>query len=105
VCLQKTTAGEETVEAKKAFEKHAATLGITVERCHADNGVLADNLSRKATHKKRQQLAFCGVNAHFQNGVAEKRMRDLSELAQTMLIHANRRWPDAVNHHLWPCAL
>jgi len=55
--------------------------------------------------KKRQQLAFCGFNACFQNGVAEKQIRDLSKLACTMLIHANRRWPSAINHHLWPCAL
>jgi hypothetical protein len=27
------------------------------------------------------------------------------ELARTMLIHSNRRWPSAVNHYLWPYAL
>jgi hypothetical protein len=50
-------------------------------------------------------LSFCGINAHWQNGVAEKCIHDLTELAQTMLIHANWHWPSAVNHYLWPYTL
>ena len=105
VHLQKSTSAAETIEAKKAFEDIAATHGVQVRRYHADNGVFADNAFRKAVQQDRQSLTFCAANAHFQNGIAEKRIRDLSELARTMLIHANRRWPNAVDHHLWPYAL
>jgi hypothetical protein len=31
----------------------------------------------KAVKKQPQTISFCGVNAHFQNGVAEKIIRDL----------------------------
>jgi hypothetical protein len=48
---------------------------------------------------------LCGVNAHFQNGIAEKRIRDLTERARTSLLHGMNRWPSAVNIHLWPYAL
>ena len=103
--LQKSTGAIETVEAKKAFEAMAATHGVRVRQYHADNGIFADNAFRKAVHDEHQRLTFCGVNAHFQNGVAEKRIRDITEQARTMLIHANRRWSDAITHHLWPYAL
>ena len=45
------------------------------------------------------------VNAHFQSGVAERRIRDLQETAQACLLHAQHRWKEAVNSHLWPYAV
>ena len=48
---------------------------------------------------------FAGVNAHHQNGVAERRIRTLQEMARTMLIHANKRWPDSITTNLWPYAI
>jgi hypothetical protein len=45
------------------------------------------------------------VNAHFQNGIAEKRIRDLQEPARKQLLHAKARWPAAVTTNLWPYAL
>ena len=105
VHLQKSTGAEETVEAKEAFELIAETHGVTVQHYHADNGVFADNKFRQAVREKSQGLSFCGVNAHWQNGRAEKRIRDLVEHARTILIHANRRWPSAISHHLWPYAI
>ena len=54
---------------------------------------------------KRQGLTFAGVNAHHQNGIAERRIRSLQELARAMMIHAKHRWPKAVEANLWPCAV
>ncbi len=64
-----------------------------------------DNAFRQACHEARQQLTFCGVNAHFQNGIAERCIRDLSESARKQLLHARARWPQAVHFALWPYAL
>jgi hypothetical protein len=52
-----------------------------------------------------QTVSFYGVGAHHQNGIVEKRIRDLQDLARASLIHAIRRWPDAITTHLWPYAL
>ena len=49
--------------------------------------------------------ACCGVNAHSQNGVAEKRIRDLQEQARTMLLFAVHKWPKMLSMALWPYAL
>lgn len=48
---------------------------------------------------------FCGVNTHFQNGIAEKAIQDLQEQAWKQLLHAKARWPEVVHLLLWPYAL
>ena len=105
VHLQKSTSAEETIQAKEAFERFAASHGTKVLHYHADNGIFADNKFKEHVFRNGQTLSFCGVNAHFQNGIAERKIRELQEHARTMLIHANRRWPSAVNTNLWPYAL
>jgi hypothetical protein len=50
-------------------------------------------------------MSYVGVNAHHQNGIAERKIRELQELARTILIHANARWSDSVTATLWPYAI
>ena len=105
VHLQKSTSALETVEAKDAFERYTASHGAYIHHYHADNGCFADNMFRQAVARKGQTLSFCGVNAHFQNGVAERRIRELQDHARCMLIHAQKRWSTAITTNLWPYAL
>merc|ERR1712127_939813 len=55
--------------------------------------------------KLNQQLDFCGVDAHHQNGVAERAIRTIIESARTMLLHAMTKWPSKVTFDLWPFAV
>ena len=96
---------EETVAAKREFERHASELGVAILHYHADNGRFCDNAFRAACKQGGQRLSFCGVNAHFQNSRAEKAIRDLSESARKQLLHAQARWPSAIHLSLWPYAL
>ena len=105
VHLQQSTSAEETLQAKLAFERCAAQHGVVIKHYHVDNGIFADSKFTQAVEEAGQTLSFCGVNAHHANGVAERRIRELQDRARTVLIHANRRWPAAINAHLWPCAL
>jgi hypothetical protein len=105
VYLQKSTSAAETVEAKKAFERYAKVHGVQVRHYHADNGIFAEAEFRKAVEVDQQSISYCAVNAHHQNGKAEKKIRDLQELARTMLLHAKQRWPNAVTSNLWPYAM
>ena len=52
-----------------------------------------------------QTITFCGVGAHHQNGIAERRIRDITENARTSLLHAAHRWPKAIAANLWPQAI
>jgi hypothetical protein len=103
--LQKSTSAEEAVEAKIAFERFASKVNVTIKSYQADNGRFAENKFMEAVKEAGQTITFCGVNAHFQNAVAERRIRTLQDQARTMLIHAQHRWPKAIDAHLWPHAL
>lgn len=77
---------------------------MTVRHYHADNGWFADNAFMADVAKKGQTISFWGVNAHFQNGKAERRIRMLQDLARCQLLHAKARWPWAISMSLWPYA-
>ena len=105
VFLMQSMTSEETIRAKEAFERFASNHGVVIKQYHADNGRFKDNAFINHCNQSGQQLTFCGVNAHFQNGIAEKAIRDLSEAARKQLLFAKSRWPDAVDMSLWPYAL
>ena len=105
VYLQKTSNMKETLQAKEAFELYARLRGVIIRHYHADNGRLGEAGWMNNVKEQGQTITFCGANAHHQNGVAEKRIRDLQEAARTALIHAKQRWQDAIDSYLWPYAL
>jgi hypothetical protein len=96
---------EETMEAKRAFEHFAKQHGVRILHYHCNNGHFADNAFKNSCSSKGQRLTFCGVNAHFQNGIAEKAIRDVRESAWKQLLHAPQCWPAAIHLALWPYAL
>jgi hypothetical protein len=96
---------DETIRAKQLFEAHAATFGVKILNYHADNGRFQDLGFKEDCDYKGQGLSFCGVNAHFQNGKAEKKIRDLQDATCTSLLHAIQKWPQVITIHLWPYAM
>jgi Reverse transcriptase (RNA-dependent DNA polymerase) len=105
VAIQKSTAADETIKAKMLFERNAQDQGIKVEAYHSDNGVFKSKAWQENCMSNGQGLTFAGVNAHHQNGRAERRIRELQDMARTMLIHAKHRWPTAITANLWPYAV
>ena len=105
VYLHKTCSAEETIEAKRAFEQYAENRGVKGQAYHADNGIFKAKKWVEECRQRKQDLAFAGVNAHHQNGIAERRIRELQETTRAMLIHATKRWPGVVTIHLWPYAI
>ncbi|KAL7478813.1 hypothetical protein ACHAW6_008183 [Cyclotella cf. meneghiniana] len=95
----------ETIKAKQAFERFAVDHGVRIKHYHADNGRFADNAFQQHCNEQQQTITYCSMNAHFQNGVAKRAIRDITEAAQTMLLHAKARWPSAVHLSLWPYAV
>jgi hypothetical protein len=85
---QMSASAEQMIKAKKAFERYAKAHGAQVLHYHADNGILSSKDFMNEVVRCGQSILFCAVNAHHQNGRAEKRIRDLQDAARTMLIHA-----------------
>ena len=104
VHTQESTTGAETVEAKEAFERFAARHHVKIKHYHCDNGIFAGTKFRASVLRANQTISFCGVNAHHQNGIAERRIQDLTDRARSMLVNAHHHNPFATDN-LWPFAL
>ena len=96
---------DETLKAKLAFEHFAANNHVAIKHCHADNGRFSDNAFIAYCNQWQQRLTYYGINTHFQNGIAERAIRDITEARRKQLLHAMARWPNAVNLALWPYAM
>ena len=88
-----------------AFQDFARNHGVTIKYYHADNGRFADKQFLTDVDEDNQRISFCAAYAHFQNGKAEKRIRDLQDRTRRVLLHSVARWPDVSTTHLWPFAL
>jgi hypothetical protein len=100
VYLQGALGGDETLEAKTAFERWSKSHDVVICHYHADNGRFAETKFMVAVAAAGQTISFCGVNAHFQNGRAERIICTLQDLGRTQLLHAMARWPVAISAHL-----
>ena len=105
VHLMTDTKAENTLEAKNAYEALMLSHGHKVLAYHADNGRYAEEAFKQDAKDKAQMMSYCGVGAHSQNGIAERRIKSLCEDARTMLSHGMHAWPQVVTKSLWPFAL
>ena len=105
VHLQMSLSSEDTLQAKRAFERYCGSHSVQIQHYHADNGRFVDKLFIEDIRSENQPITYCGVNAHIQNGVAKKCIRDLQDLTGTAMLHASACWPRAFSPHLWPYAL
>ena len=102
--VQESTSATDTIEAKRRFEQFCQDRGVHIRHYHADNGIFASKGFREEVRQCGQTLSFCGVGAHHQNGVAERRIQDLADSARASLAHAAHHNP-AITANLWPYAL
>ena len=100
--LQKTQDVDEALEAKSAFEELARQHGLHIRAYHADNCILRANKWVQDCIQKHQTLTFAGVNAHHQNGRAERRIGLIQELTRCQLIYLSHKWTNIDAIHLWP---
>jgi hypothetical protein len=103
--MQTSTSSAETITAKNEFERYSRSCGVTIRGYHADNGRFIDNEWMRDVQKKNQGMRYAGTYAHHQNGIVEKRIRDLQDLARASLMHAMKLWPEAIDATLWPYAI
>ena len=96
---------QETLQSKNSFEQIAKQHGVTVSFYHADNGIFRANKLVQDCINKQQLLSFAGVNAHHQNGRAERQIELLQELTRTQLIPLSQKWRKIDDIHLWSYAM
>ena len=89
--FQNSTGAKETIEAKRHMERDAKASGVKVNAFRADNGIFKSTEFRLELKNNDQDITFCGVGAHHQNGVAERYIRTMVERARTVLLNAHAR--------------
>jgi len=105
VFLMRDLTLDETLLAKTSFERHAQDGGVNILAYRADNGRFADQGFRDSVTDCNQKITFCAVGAHHQNGIVERRIKELTLVARTLLLHAVRHWPGYITTMIWPFAL
>ena len=50
-------------------------------------------------------MTFCGIGGHYQNGIAEIKIKDLTLDGHTLLIHTKRILPEYITTILWPFSM
>jgi hypothetical protein len=105
VSMHETKRAEELVRSKRESEEFASRFGINIKRIRADNGVYTAKLFQDACFQQRQELTFCAVGAHWQNGIAERFIGSIVQRARTILLHSMAKWPDVVKEDMWPFAI
>ncbi len=87
---------DKTLLAKTSFERHAANGGITIKAYRADNSRFAENGFQDAVLESNQRITYCGIGAHHRNGIVERRIKELTLIACTLLLHAVCHWPSHI---------
>ena len=105
VQLQRGTSQVVTLQPNTPMRAWQLPLVLRVRRYHSDNSRFAEQPFQEAVEANNWNITFCGVGAHHQNGIAERKTRTLTETARTILLHAKQRWPEMVTTNLWPFAL
>lgn len=103
--IQTSVEGSQTIDAKHKFEIFAKSCGVNIKHYHADNYIFNHDLFKESCISARQTQSFCGVNAHHQNSMAERKIRTIVALARAMLFNAMIKWPSTIHLGLWPYAV
>jgi hypothetical protein len=94
--LQESTNAVTTLQSKVEFEAFAPHYGHSIKHIHSDNQIFDSKAFTKAVELANQSQSFCGIGAHWQNGVIERHIGIITAHARTMLLHAMSMWPNLV---------
>ena len=95
----------ETIRAKQSYENMVFEHGIVIQSYLTNKGAFKANAFVQQIKDHAQQIKYCGTNAHHQNGVAERSIRTVSNMARAMLLHSSAHWKDGIDSSLWPMAV
>ena len=102
---QNSLNARETIKSKTALEQLASTFGVKISSFLTDHVPFGSEEFMNNIELNHQTLKFSGVRAHHQNGVTERSIRTVVQLARTMLPHSTLMWPDQANLELCPYAM
>ena len=105
-CHQVSLSAADTVKSKIRFERKASQEGVIIQSYHSDNGIFNSTDFMEHLNTRNQTIRFSGAGAAHQNGIAERAIKTMVNMARTMLIHADIHSPGGtISMDLWPMAM
>jgi hypothetical protein len=98
------SAGETTC-GKQKIEKMCMDNGVVVQEYLTDSGTFKAHKFVAHIHETQQMMNFCRTSAHNQNGVAERAIQTISNMARAIILHASMHWKYGIDASLWPMAV
>jgi hypothetical protein len=95
----------ETIRGKQSFEKMCMDNGVVVQDNLTDSGTFKAKKCVAHINETQKMMYFCGTNAQHQNGVAERAIQTISNMARAMILHAIMHWKDGIDASLWHMAV
>ena len=105
VTMHPSKEGKEMIKSNQAFETYCRQHGVNIRSIRADNGIYSSAAFRDSCSQASQQLTYCGVGSHWQNGLAERAIGNIQATARTILLHAMSKWPTIITEAFWPFAI
>ena len=105
VKFSQSTAANEAVEAKHAFEQYAATFGVNIQKYYAENGAFDTRVFKENIIPPNQTIDFSGVDVHHQNVIAERMVKTVTYCSRSILLNVMTWRTDVITTELWPYAI
>ena len=90
VALMRDLTLDETLLVKNSFERLANDGGVDIKAYRADNGRFTDKGLRDAVYDSNQTITLCAVGGHHQNGIVERKIKELTVIDRTLILHEIR---------------
>jgi hypothetical protein len=101
VMMHGSKRAKELLGSKLEFEEYTTRFGINIKNIRADNGVYTAKVIKYSCTKKQQNLTFCAIGTHWQNGITERFIGSIVQRAQIILLHAMAKWPETITEDMW----
>ena len=105
VTFHESKRAEELIRSKLEFEDFASCYQVKIKNIWADNEVYIAKPFQDSCACSQQNLTFCAVGAHWQNGIMEWLIGSITQCALTILLHAMSWWPSIVLENMWTFAI
>ena len=79
----------ETIRATLNFEQLALDNGVLIQSHLADNGIFKSIDFVSHIRQNYQRIKYCGSNAHHKNGIAERNILTISNMARSILLYSS----------------
>ena len=83
----------------------AAQCNVKLKSFRCDNHPFASRAFLDDLEAKGQEVTYCGVGAHHQNGLAENSIRTVTTWARALMMNQLIHWPEVFDEATWPMAL